>query len=312
MHKVSIVIPNYNYENYLEERINSILNQTFQDFEIIFLDDSSTDNSVDKFYELIKKRSLDYNVIINDENTGNPFMQWNKGVENATGEYIWIAEADDFCSQDFLERTVEVLEQNKNVGVVYTQSSHVDEKSNDLGSIIWSVEWFKTNRWEEFFINSGRDEIENYLIFQNTIPNASAALFRKDVFLKAGKANEDFKLMGDWITWIKMLRISDVAFIPEILNYFRVHSKSMRAKYEKKRSRKFIVELYRSFKMLDNMLNLNKETKKKALNHYAKIYFYKIKNKEISLMDIKLLCFAFINDKKFFLRMFSFFRSERI
>ena len=103
---VSIIIPNYNHADYLEERIRSILNQTYTNYEIIILDDRSTDNSI----EIINKfrdNSHISNIIINEENSGSPFKQWFKGISLAKGDLIWIAECDDSCELCMLERLVD-------------------------------------------------------------------------------------------------------------------------------------------------------------------------------------------------------------
>ncbi|HET6990511.1 MAG TPA: glycosyltransferase family 2 protein, partial [Bacteroidia bacterium] len=98
---VSVILPNYNHARFLEQRIKSILSQTFRDFEIIILDDCSTDNS----REIIDRYRSDEkisHVIFNETNSGSAFSQWKKGIQSASGTYIWIAESDDFCDPDFL------------------------------------------------------------------------------------------------------------------------------------------------------------------------------------------------------------------
>ena len=105
--KISVIIPNYNYEKYLPDRIKSILNQTYPLYELIFLDDASTDHSVSTFKKSLSKENkthLKIQQIINDKNSGSVFKQWIKGVSQRTGDYIWIAEADDLCDKTFYKR----------------------------------------------------------------------------------------------------------------------------------------------------------------------------------------------------------------
>ena len=104
MPQVSVIIPNYNYEKYLEQRLISIINQTYRDFEIIFLDDSSNDKSVLLAKSILANTNIPFEIHINEKNSGSPFEQWNKGLQIAKSEYIWIAEADDFCEYHFLEQ----------------------------------------------------------------------------------------------------------------------------------------------------------------------------------------------------------------
>ena len=95
MPRVTVVTPNYNHAKYLPERIDSILAQTFQDFELLILEDASTDNS----REVIESYTGHQNVraAFNKENNGSPFKQWNLGLSQAKGEYVWFAESDDYA-----------------------------------------------------------------------------------------------------------------------------------------------------------------------------------------------------------------------
>ena len=89
MPKVSVIVPNYNHEPYLRQRIDSILNQSYQDFELILLDDCSVDNSRD-ILMAYKNHPKVTQLVFNEQNSANTFKQWNKGIELAKGEYIWI------------------------------------------------------------------------------------------------------------------------------------------------------------------------------------------------------------------------------
>jgi len=102
MPKVSVIVPNYNHAPYLRQRIESILNQTYQDFEVILLDDCSTDNSRD-ILNNYRNQSKVSHCIFNAVNGKSAFQQWQKGVQLAKGEYIWIAESDDWAEPEFLE-----------------------------------------------------------------------------------------------------------------------------------------------------------------------------------------------------------------
>ncbi|WP_218079990.1 glycosyltransferase family 2 protein [Anthocerotibacter panamensis] len=222
MPKVSIIIPNYNYAHFLEERFSSILNQTYQDFEIIYLDDCSTDRSE----EIVQKFSNDTRIrtIYNNSNSGSPFKQWNKGMRLAKGEYIWIAEADDYSENNFLQRLVPLLDNHPNVGIAYCQSLLVDEVGKELFSF---TQWLSPReRWLSHYINPGADECSKYLIQQNTIVNASSVLLRRSVCEKVGYADESFRQCADWMFWVKMLEVSDIAYIADHLNYFRRHTKT--------------------------------------------------------------------------------------
>ena len=92
MQKVSVIMPNYNHAPYLKERMDSILWQDYPDLEVILLDDASTDNSVSILNEYTNHPRVK-TLVVNDTNSGNPFLQWQRGLQEATGEYVWIAES---------------------------------------------------------------------------------------------------------------------------------------------------------------------------------------------------------------------------
>ena len=314
--KVSIIIPNYNYAKFLKERLDSIMNQSFQDFELIFLDDASQDDSVEYFNTYIARYpEVQCVKEVNSRNTGNPFVQWNKGVALARGEYIWIAEADDYCTLDLLETHVGILDENPNVGVVYCQSCHVNQKSERLGSIIWSVEWLDKERWKSSFINTGQDETSNYLLFQNTIPNASAVLFRKDKFEQIGQASSDFKLMGDWLTWIKMLSVSDIAFVAQENNFFRVHDKSVRTEFDSQRRLAYIKELYSFARKHSRLVSVDKKKLQKLKDHYATISLYKLREEGLRVAQfgelVRLLAGIMLYDPFFLFRVIKLMNSKK-
>jgi glycosyltransferase involved in cell wall biosynthesis len=227
MPKVSIVIPSYNHARFLDLRLRTVLRQTLQDFEVIVIDDASTDES-----SAILKRfaAADSRIrfIENAVNSGTPFKQWNRGVREAKGELIWIGESDDYADERLLATLVERLEQNPKVGLAYCQSFMVDATGRVLGDESALVKDLAPGRWKSDFVNSGHDECAKYLVFRNTIPNASAVVFRRDAFLAMGGADEGMRLCGDWMAWASILLQSDVAFVAEPLNFHRIHPAALR------------------------------------------------------------------------------------
>ena len=224
---VSVIVPNYNHARYLPQRIESILNQTYQDFELIILDDCSLDKSreIIQGYASHSKVRLQFN----DQNSGSPFLQWSKGISIARGEYIWIAESDDFAHETLLETLVPILELHASVGMAYCQSNKVDSNGIVVGSGLpkdnVNIDY---QRWLASYTNTGGQEVVNYLIFKNIIPNASALLFRKSVYLQATDLPVQLRLCGDWLTYVKMLEWCDVYYHPAKLNNFRLHNKTVR------------------------------------------------------------------------------------
>jgi len=221
--RVSIVIPNYNYEKFLNERFRSILNQNYNDYEIIFLDDASTDNSV----ELVEKlfRNDIRKIAVNETNSGNPFVQWNKGISLATGEFIWIAEADDTCTPDFLGRMVQAMDSSPSIGLVYCNTTPIDVAGAVIDAAFFNryVSDLDPNRWKQDFSAQGLSEVRNFLSRKNPITNVSGVLFRREAFIRAGNAPEDMRMCGDWLTYCKVLNVSDVAYVALPMNFHRQH-----------------------------------------------------------------------------------------
>ena len=225
---VSVIIPNYNHASYLPQRIESVLAQTYQDFELIILDDCSTDHSRVIISQYAKQDER-IQTIFNPTNSGSPFVQWNKGASLAEGEYIWIAESDDYADRRFLEKLVPRLDAHPEVGLAYCQSYNVDENSQIVSSRLdWTTD-LDEDRWRKDFVNSGVHELQHYFLFKNTIPNASAVLLRKSVFLRVGGGCASMRLNGDKMTWTRILLVSDLAYCADHLNYFRSHTQNVRS-----------------------------------------------------------------------------------
>src|ERR1017187_255387 len=153
MPKVSIVVPNYNHARFLPHRLDSVLRQTFQDFELILLDDCSTDES----RSILSQYGSDPRVRIefNEVNSGSPFKQWNKGVRLARGEYVWIAESDDYAAERLLERLVAVLDADPTVMFAYCRSWRVTEDDQKNGFGDWDLDYLDPQRWTGGFLSAG-------------------------------------------------------------------------------------------------------------------------------------------------------------
>ena len=264
---VSVIIPNYNHAPYLTQRIESVLSQTYQDFEVILLDDCSTDDSR-SIIERYAARNERIQTVFNENNSGSPFAQWNKGITLARGEFIWIAESDDYADKYFLEELLPHLEENDFTGVVYCQSWVVDQYGTLVNNMKdWTNSLDKV-RWTKDYFNRGRNECREYLYFKPTIPNASAVLFRKSVCLEIGMADEHFTMCGDWLHWIKALERTDVYFVAKSLNYFRSHSATTRVIVTHNKILNLIKEEYQILEYILSGLDSEDALRKKLLRSY--------------------------------------------
>ena len=227
---VSIIVPNYDHARFLRQRIDSVLQQTFQDFEVILLDDCSTDNS----RSILSSYAGDPRVKIefNYANSGSPFKQWNKGVRLARGEYVWIAESDDYADPRLLERLVAVLDADAQVAFAYCRSWRVSAKDQLDGFADFYLAGIDPVRWTADYCADGREECRNYFVRANSVPNASSVVFRKALYERVGGADESLRMRGDWKLWASMALTGKVAYVAEPLNYFRFHDASVRSKSE--------------------------------------------------------------------------------
>ena len=226
--KISVIIPNYNYAKYLNERIDSILSQTYPIFEIIILDDCSTDESMQIINEYERKFPLLIKVIKNEINSGCVFKQWSKGIQLAKGDYIWIAEADDLSEAAFLENIMDKIMLDDSIVMGYTQSRIIDENGNNIGNDYLFYTKEIDNIWENDYISDGKEEIEKRLSIKNTIPNVSSVIFKNINLSDKINILENYGVAGDWRFYIDLLKDGGkIAFISNSLNIHRRHTNSV-------------------------------------------------------------------------------------
>ena len=210
---VSVIIPNYNHARYLDQRLQSVLGQTYPNFEVIILDDKSTDNSL----EVIDKYAEDPHIsmiVENETNSGRAFLQWDKGISLARGEIIWIAESDDYCERNFLEEVVNAYCKHKGSTLAYTSLKVVDDDGNLLES---------DKTYRSHFLR-GSSFVRRYLTLANFVRNASGAVFSKEAALNVPKDYQAYKGAGDYLFWVQIALQGRVAIVNKRLSYFRRHN----------------------------------------------------------------------------------------
>jgi glycosyltransferase involved in cell wall biosynthesis len=223
---VSVIIPSYNHSKYLKQRIASDLSQTNTDFELIMLDDCSPDDSRDVI-EKYRNNPKVTNIVFNETNSGSVFKQWKKGIELAKGEFVWIAESDDYAENTFLSKLVTVLEQDNEIGLVYCNSKIVYEGKEPAG-LFKSLNdlrkyMFKTTLWDNSFTMDGLEFLEKYLSQKCIINNASSVLFRKSVLNESISNLDTYKYAGDYYVYLNIAFHNKIAFINELLSNYRDH-----------------------------------------------------------------------------------------
>jgi glycosyltransferase involved in cell wall biosynthesis len=228
--KISVIVPAYNYGNYLGECLDSVLAQTYKNWECIIIDNGSTDNT-SEVGEAYEKKDARFRYFLTAQN-GVSFAR-NKAVELSTGEFILPLDADDKIAPTLLDKAQKILNEKKDIKVVYCDAELFGASSGK-----WTLPVF-----------SLKD-----LLIENSI--FCTALFRKTDFIKAGGYNLNMKEgFEDWDFWIRMLKDgSKVYKIPEVLFYYRIKAASRNSQLDHEKQlllRRRIVEnhkdLYAAF-----------------------------------------------------------------
>ena len=225
---VTVIVPNYNHEKYLPQRLNSIANQTFRDLEIILLDDYSTDNSLEVLRDF-EAREPRARLIPNESNSGSTFKQWKKGILEARGKYVWIAESDDSAEPQLIEKLVSSLESDPNINLACCQLNMMDPEGNLLGMPDDWLGDLDPLRWKTSYVNRGMDEIRHYLSKKNTILNASGVVFRRFEGIES-LVDVSMRLCADWLFWARLMSLGKIAYCAEPLNHWRLQTSNARTR----------------------------------------------------------------------------------
>lgn len=216
---VSIIIPNYNHAPYLKERIDSVLKQSYQDFEVIILDDCSTDNSREIINSYAGNPKIS-NIVFNEVNSGSTFKQWQKGFELAKGEYIWIAESDDVAHPDFLSNLLYAINGDKEVVLAASGITLIDEKGKVTGH-----QSISKSKYPRKYLS--KDFIHENMLMGNHLLNASSAIFRKDILSSIPRTYTQLKASGDYLFWIEIANTGKIVEIPDEYDFFRRSSSTV-------------------------------------------------------------------------------------
>ena len=227
MGTVSVIIPNYNHAQFLKQRIDSVLNQTYQDFELIILDDCSSDNSRE-IIEGYRNHPKIKDIIYNERNSGSTFKQWKKGIEIANNEFIWIAESDDTATANFIETLLPPLQKEKSTKVSFCRTAEISEEGEFICINTWG-ENIEPEKWEQSFIAQGLKVIKEVFRYYCKIPSASSAIFRRnDAAVINWIADNNMKFCGDWYFWLNLVSTGQISYSPQLLNHQRIHSGTTR------------------------------------------------------------------------------------
>ena len=228
---VGAVIPNFNYQQYLAQRIDSVVTQTNRPDQIFLLDDRSTDGSADTISQLATKHKPFITTIFNDKNSGLPFAQWWFGATLCSTKYVWIAEADDVAEMQFLEKTVAFMEEH-DCDLCFTDSSQIGPDGAVLAnSYDYYLRTVDQSAFDKSFVMGGREFLRRMLSQKNIILNVSAVLWKRTVLLEALRSLRSelnkFRVAGDWLLYAEICRRGGrIGYVARQLNRHRRHEQS--------------------------------------------------------------------------------------
>ncbi len=237
---ISVIIPVYNGEKTIRETVNSVLEQTFSDFELIIINDGSTDSTLDVISSINDPR-----IKVFSYPNGNLSASRNRGISHAKGEYIAFLDADDLWTPDKLEGQYQALQNNPEAAVAYSWTDYIDESSQFLrpGSHV-----------------TLNGNVYPYLLVVNILENGSNPLIRRQALEAVGQFDSSLLSAEDWDMWVRLAaRYQFVAVpLPQIL--YRVSARSMSAqiKNQERECLKFIEKVFKSApESLQNLKSLS-------------------------------------------------------
>jgi len=209
---VSVFVPSYNHEAYIEECILSIVNQTYKNIELIVIDDGSTDHS----REILQKLQKQYGFILEFQENQGLSKTLNKIIgQYAKGKYITGSSSDDFMMPDKIERQVRYMESDPDCSLVFGKVYMVDNDSRIIEGLA--------------VVDPVEDPIKSVqfegLIESNCIP-APSVMYRKDIWEKCGGYNEH-SIIEDWGLWLEFAYSGKIVFLDEYFAYYRWHGSNM-------------------------------------------------------------------------------------
>ncbi|WP_271251632.1 glycosyltransferase [Pseudanabaena sp. Chao 1811] len=218
MPTISVVIPSYNHEKYISEALQSVLDQTYKDFEIVITDDGSSDKSVNLIKEFTDPR---IKLFVFSENKG-ACLTVNNCIENSTGKFIALLNSDDVFLPNKLEIQLNFLNSHPEIGAVFSYAKIINDNSDDFEG-----EHFYKN----IFIQPNRNRFEwlNYFFYNGNCLCHPSILIRRECYENVGLYDPRFAQLPDFDFWIRLCQKYEIHIIPEELICFRVRDNEANA-----------------------------------------------------------------------------------
>ncbi len=247
MPTISVIIPAYNAEKTIQETIESVLNQTFPDFELIIINDGSTDKTL----EIISNLSDSRIKVFSFPNSGAQKSR-NRGISLATGEYLSFIDADDLWTPEKLELQRKALKNNPEAGVAYSWTDYIDES----GHVLYPG-----------FHRSPQGDIYPFLLVKNYLENGSNPLINRQALSEIGGFDESLRGGQDWDLYLRLAARYKFVSVPRVQILYRLSPESISSNILRQESACLLV-LSRAFSNAPTSLQ---SIKKQSLSH---LYFY--------------------------------------
>ena len=256
---ISVIIPVYNCEKYIEKCVDSVLNGTYQDFEILLINDGSTDNSLETIKKLEKK---DFRIKVYDENHAGVSATRNKGIRYAGGEYIAFIDGDDYVEKEYLDELIKPMI-NDEVDWVYCSYNNIREKNNKIEK----RECFDDSKiYKGKNINSIIDAVFKNGFFINLYSNCMC-LYRKKIIEDNDLFNDESLIYGEdvYFNYNYAHHISGFAYVHKYLYNYIDHGKSSSISFINKVNYDEIVKL---IKAIEDKREKYNEKQSIAMSYY--------------------------------------------
>lgn len=264
---VSVVIPSYNHAFFVKDAIRSVINQTYENIELIIIDDGSTDQSLNKIEELIdecKQRFVHFEFRHRSNkglcHTLNEALSWVKG------DFFSVLASDDMIMPDKISIQIDYLMKNEKCVAVFGGMIFIDDKNRIVGQ--------RVKKYKKFYF-------KNILMHKHRLP-APTQLIRKNIFDKTDGFNESLKI-EDWDMWLKLSQFGTLDYLPYVFSSYRTHEDNTMKKFALiSQERKKIINLYKNspyylrawkrIKMMDFNYYIDNGDLKNALNIYLEVF----------------------------------------
>lgn len=227
---VSVIVPNYNHARFLEQRLQSIYDQSYRNIELIVLDDASTDDSREVIARLLEQCPFPCRTAFNDHGTGSPFRQWQRGLAMATGELIWICESDDFADSGFLEHLVPGFA-DLSVKMALGRIEFCRSDGTPTAGMAGFRDGAEPGIWDKAVVRPAAQWFRSAFAKRNIVTNVGGCVFRnQQVDDEIWDRAAQFRIAGDWFLYIHLLGGGKLAYHPDAISYFRQHEANTSAR----------------------------------------------------------------------------------